>query len=159
MAFKSYAAQAERPGTLASHAGGSLRAVSRGAANQAQQQQCYLPPGWPSEVDPPAHPDWQASAVGFLLDCCPADYRAYPILRRHPVVLARFAADFVEGQIASSRTALAQARASLSDVVGPQVLDGAVEMLQSEEARLIRVRRSVALVEEALRGKIFLPKL
>lgn len=110
-------------------------------------------------VDPPVHPDWQTSAVSFLLDCCPADYRAYPILRKHPIVLARFAADFVEGQIMSSRTALAQARLSLSDVVGPLVLDGAVEMLQSEEARLIRVRRAVALVEEALRGKIFLPKL
>ncbi len=159
MAFKSYVAQAVRPGTLTSHAGGSLRAVTRAGATHAQAQTCYLPPGWPAEVDPPVGDDWHNSAVSFLLDCCPADYRAYPLLRRHPVVLARFAADFVDGQIDSTRNALAQARSSLSDVVGPQVLDGAVEMLQTEEARLIRLRRSVALIEETLRGKIFLPKL
>ena len=75
------------------------------------------------------------------------------------MVLARFAADFVEGQIRSSRQALSQARASLNDYVEPQVLDSAAQMLEAEEARLVRVRRSVALVEEALRGKIFIRKL
>lgn len=141
---------------LASHAGGAVRAVS-GAGRRPEG--CYLPPGWPLEVDPPALHDWEQSAVAYLLDCCPADYRAHPVLRRHPVVLARFAADFVEGQITSSRSALAQARVNLHDLVTPQVLASAVEVLQSEEARLVRVRRSVALIEEALRGKIFLPKL
>ncbi|WP_285127652.1 hypothetical protein [Propionibacterium freudenreichii] len=43
--------------------------------------------------------------------------------------------------------------------MGPEVLDGAVSMLESEESRLIRLRRAVALVEEALRGKVFMRKL
>ncbi len=119
----------------------------------------YLPPGWPPQVRPPDSPGWEYTAVNWLLDLCPPEYRGYPVLRRHPVVLARFAADFVEGQIRSSRQALSQARASLNDYVEPQVLDSAAQMLEAEEARLVRVRRSVALVEEALRGKIFIRKL
>ena len=53
----------------------------------------YVPPGWPSRVRPPGAPDWEVTAVEFLLDCCPSDYRGYPVLRRHPAVLARFASD------------------------------------------------------------------
>ncbi|MFZ0531016.1 MAG: hypothetical protein WAL91_10840, partial [Propionicimonas sp.] len=59
----------------------------------------YAPPGWPDRVRPPEAPDWERTAVAFLFDCCPADYRGYPVLRRHPVVLARFAAQFVESQV------------------------------------------------------------
>lgn len=135
------------------------RVVERANASAEMLGQCYVPPGWPEQVPPPAAPDWQLAAVSWLLDCCPADYRSYPQLRKHPVVLARFAAEFVEGQIRSTRKALGEARASLMDQVEPQVLDGAVQMLQSEEARLVRRRRAVALVEEALRGKIFIKKL
>jgi hypothetical protein len=34
--------------------------------------------------------------MGWLLDLCPPEYRSYPALRRHPVVLARFAVLHVE---------------------------------------------------------------
>ena len=153
----------DRAGVSSSHqAGGATRSVNRDAAGlraSAQYGQIYVPPGWPEAVLPPGAPDWEQSATTWLLDSCPADYRAYPVLRRHPVVLVRFAADFIEGQIRSSRQALSQARASLNDYVEPQVLDSAAEMLEAEEARLVRIRRSVALVEEALRGKIFIRKL
>ncbi len=101
----------------------------------------------------------ESDAAAFLLDCCPPDYRAYPLLRRQPVVLARFAADHVEGQIRSTRQALAGARTGLADVVSLEVLDGAIDMLQQEEARLVRLRRAVALVEEALRGNVFVRRL
>lgn len=131
----------------------------RGRTRFPAGSQSYVPPGWPEGVRPPHSEGWEDTAAAFLLDCCPAEYRGYPVLRRHPVVLARFAADFVEGQIRSSRQALSQARASLNDYVEPQVLDSATDMLEAEEARLVRVRRAVALVEEALRGKIFIRKL
>ncbi len=153
----------ERTGVASSHqAGGATRSVNRddaGLRASAQLGQIYVPPGWPEAVLAPGAPEWEESASSWLLDCCPADYRGYPVLRRHPVVLARFAADFVEGQIRSSRQALSQARVSLNGYVEVQVLDSATEMLEAEEARLVRVRRSVALVEEALRGKIFIRKL
>ena len=51
------------------------------------------PPGWPAQVHPPESPDFERTAVGWLLDQCPPDYRAYEVLRRYPVILARFAAD------------------------------------------------------------------
>ncbi|WP_276615572.1 hypothetical protein [Nonomuraea basaltis] len=35
----------------------------------------YLPPEWPPEVRPSV-PDWETSAVAWLLDAVPADYRA-----------------------------------------------------------------------------------
>lgn len=147
---------------MAAHAGGDTRSVQAdeaGLAASAQFGRFYTPPGWPQEVAPPGAPDWEQSATAWLLDCCPADYRCYPLLRRHPVVLARFAADFIEGQIRSTRAALGQARASLHDYVAPQVLDSAADLLQTEEARLVRHRRAVALIEEALRGKVFIQKL
>ncbi len=121
--------------------------------------QIYVPPGWPQSVRPPGAPDWEPTAISFLLDCCPADYRGYPVLRNHPVVLARMAAEFVEGQIRASREALAGTRSSLQDYVSGDVLDRATEVMQSEGARLIRTRRAVMLVEEALRGRIFIRKL
>lgn len=135
------------------------RVIDHQQAAQEMLGQCYVPPGWPEQVPPPAVEDWELAAVNWLLDCCPADYRSYPVLRRHPVVLARFAAEFVEGQIRATRAALADARPSLFDQVEPRVLDSAVDLLQAEEARLVRRRRAVALVEEALRGKVFIRKL
>lgn len=157
MAFRQYP-QRRPDGEF--HAGGSLRSVPRTPdARPGEGQQVYVPPGWPAEVLPPGVTDWEQSAVAWLLDQCPADYRGYPVLRRHPVVLARFAAEFVEGQIRSSREALATARASLAEYVDNEVLDRATEAIQAEGARLVRVRRAVMLVEETLRGRIFLPRL
>lgn len=155
-AFRQYPHQR---GSSEFHAGGSLRSVGRDERGARTVQQAYVPPGWPQEVLPPGVPDWEQSAVAWLLDQCPADYRGYPVLRRHPVVLARFAAQFVEGQIRSSREALAQARPSLGEYVDHDVLDRAAEAIQTEGARLVRVRRAVMLVEETLRGRIFLPRL
>lgn len=159
VAFHSYATRRPERGSLPEHAGARARTVRSDQASTTQRARMYVPVGWPDSVLPPGAPDWERSATSYLLDCCPADYRAYPVLQRHPVVLARFAADFVEGQIRSSRQALAQARSSLHDYVPNQVLDSAAEMLQSEEARLVRTRRSVALIEESLRGKIFIQKI
>lgn len=130
----------------------------RGPAEQ-RESRIYVPPGWPDAVYPPGAPDWEATAVAFLLDCCPPDYRLYPVLRRHPVVLARFAAEFVEGQYRASQSGLSQVRASLAEYVDPPVIESAAEAWQSETAQLVRTRRAVALIEEALRGRIFIQKL
>ena len=119
----------------------------------------YTPPGWPDRVRPPGAPDWEATAIAFLLDCCPADFRAYPVLRNHPVVLARFAAQFVEGQYHSTQQGLAGARISLIDYVSAEVVESATEAWLEQSAQLVRVRRAVALVEEALRGKVFVRRL
>jgi hypothetical protein len=99
------------------------------------------------------------TAIAFLLDCCPADFRRYPVLRNHPVVLARFATQFVEGQYHSTQEGLAGVRISLADYVSAQVVESAAEAWLEQSAQLVRVRRAVALVEEALRGKTFVRRL
>ena len=119
----------------------------------------YVPPGWPERVRPPGAPDWELTATEFLLDCCPADYRRYRLLRRHPVVLARFAAVFVEAQERASREGLAGVRMSLADLVAPEVIAGAVEVWSQQQAFLARLRREVTMVEEALRGRRFVPPM
>lgn len=118
-----------------------------------------MPPGWPAEVRPPGAPDWEATASGWLLDLCPPDYRGYPTLRKHVVVLAMLATLHVEAGQAAVRRGLSAARAELREVADPDVVDEALAVLLSEEARLAAVRRSVGLVQEALRGQRYRPRL
>ena len=119
----------------------------------------FAPPGWPEGVRPPGAPEWEVTAVAYLFDCCPADFRAYPVLRRHPLVLARFAAHFVAGQCAAAQEGLAGIRTSLQGQVGAEVVESAAQAWLEQAARLTRTKRAVGLVEEALRGQVFLPRL
>lgn len=117
------------------------------------------PPGWPRQVRRPGAPDWEVTAVGWLLDLCPPEYRSYPVLRRHPVVLARFAMLHVEACQAACRRALSEARGVLRDVADPDTIERAVQAWHTESARLLADRRAVGLVEEALRGRRFAARL
>lgn len=117
------------------------------------------PPGWPVEVRPPDAPDWEATAASWLLDLCPPDFRGYPGLRKHVVVLARFAVLHVEAGQAAARRGLSEARSELRDVATPDVVEAAVQTWMIEDARLTGVRRAVGLVEEALRGRRFIARL
>ena len=118
-----------------------------------------LPPGWPKEVRPPGSPDWERSAVAWLFDQCPADYRGYDVLRRQPLVLARFAACAVEGAIAAAESGLRTVRVELRDRVPPDVVDAAAGTYEQERHRLRGARRAVDLVEKALRGERWVPRL
>ena len=111
------------------------------------------PPGWPQQVRPPDAPDWEVTAAGWLLDLCPPDYRRFPGLRRHVVVLARFAVLHVEAQQLATRRGLSEIRGDLRDVASQAVVEAAVQTFHLEDARLLGVRREVGLVEEALRGR------
>ncbi|HEX6150405.1 hypothetical protein [Nocardioides sp.] len=117
------------------------------------------PPGWPPQVRPPDAPDWERTAAAWLLDLCPPDYRRYDGLRRHVVVLARFAVLHVEANQAACRRGLSEARADLGQVADLAVVDAALQTFQLEEARLLAVRRAVGLVEEALRGRRYVARL
>lgn len=117
------------------------------------------PPGWPHEVRAPGAPEWERTAVNWLLDICPPEYRSYPVVRRHPLVLARFAVLHTEACLVGVQKGLSEARAQLREVVAPEVVDAAVETWLAEEARLTGVRRSVGLVEQALQGRRFAARL
>src|SRR5919107_2446203 len=119
----------------------------------------YVPPGWPPHVRPPGASDWEATAISFLLDCCPPDFRGYRVLRNHPVVLARFAARFVEGQHRTTQEGLAEIRTSLRNEVSSEVIEEAAQAWLTEDARLARAKRSVQLIDHALRGQAFICKL
>ena len=47
----------------------------------------YVPPGWPAGVHPPGSEDFERTAVAWLLDVVPADYRLYGVLRRYPLAI------------------------------------------------------------------------
>ncbi len=117
------------------------------------------PPGWPRQVRPPGAPGWERTAVNWLLDICPPEFRSYDVLRRHEVVLARFAVIHVEACQAAARRGLSEARAALRDVASTDTVEAALQVWHSEEARLLGERRAVGLVEEALRGRRFVARL
>ena len=118
-----------------------------------------VPPEWPQEVLPPQAPDWERSAIGWLFDLCPPDYRAHEVLRKHPVVLARFAAGHVEAAVEAARKGLRTLRADLRGVVPQEVLESALGAYDREGRRLVVTGRQIALVEAALRGDRWIPRL
>jgi hypothetical protein len=130
-----------------------------GRRSTPRLERAFAPPGWPREVRPPDAPAWEVTAAAWLLDQCPAEYRLYPGLRRHVVVLARFAVLHVEANQAAVRRGLSEARGELRDVATAAEIEAAVETFQREDARLASVRRAVGLVEEALRGRRYVPRL
>lgn len=118
-----------------------------------------VPPGWPAEVLPPQAPEWERSAIPWLLDLCPPDYRAHDVLRAYPVVLARFARGHVESAVVAARQGLRTLRADLRGVVPPDVVEAAIAAYDREGRRLVQTGRQVALVEAALRGDRWVPRL
>lgn len=117
------------------------------------------PVGWPMSVRPPGAPGWEESATGWLLDLCPPDYRGHPVLLRHPVVLARFAAWHVDAAVGGAAQAVRNVRADLAEVVAPPVVRAAIQTAHEEEERLLRQREQLRLVEDALRGRRFRERL
>ena len=118
-----------------------------------------VPPGWPAEVRPPDTPDWERTAVAWLFDLCPPDYRAHEVLRRHPVVLARFAAHHVQAGVEAARRGLGTTRDELRGLASPETVAAALAAYEREGARLVVASRAVSLVEDALRGRRFVARL
>ncbi len=122
------------------------------------------PPGWPAAVRPPDAEGWQHTARAWLLDLCPPDYRAHPVITRHPVVLARLAVHHVAAQLQAQRAAVATLRDDLAapvaqGVLEPGVVERALEALDVEQARLLAAHRGARVVEQALRGQRRAPRL
>lgn len=118
-----------------------------------------VPPGWPSSVRAPGSPDWQQSALTWLLDQCPADYRSHRALTSHPVALAWLAVQHVVAQGRANTAARAAARAELRDDLAAHELEAVIAALEHEHARLLASHRAVTLVQDALRGLDYVPRL
>jgi hypothetical protein len=81
------------------------------------------------------------------------------VLRRHPIVLARFAIAYVEGHLEVHRRELSRLRVALDAEVSPPVVHAALDAWEAEGAKLARRRREVGLVADGLRGVTFRPRL
>lgn len=118
-----------------------------------------LPPGWPEAVWPPGTPDWEASATNWLLEQVPPEYRRYDVLRRYPVLLARFASDHTGAALEAARSGWRSLRVDLVDLLPAEALDAAMNAYEREGSRLAAVARSVEVVSAALRGQRWVPRL
>ncbi|NYI03214.1 hypothetical protein [Allostreptomyces psammosilenae] len=117
------------------------------------------PPGWPRQVRPPGAPDWERTAVNWLFDLCPPEYRRHTTLRRHPVLLARMARQHVESAVQAARRGYSTARMELAERVPPQTVEELMRVYEHEGARLVSLTRQVQLVEDALNGVRWRPRL
>ncbi len=118
-----------------------------------------LPPNWPPAVWAPGTPDWEASATRWLLDQVPPEYRRYDVLRRYPVLLARFAADHTRAAHEAARSGWRSLRVDLGDQLPAGALDAAMDAYEREGSRVAAVARSIEVVSAALRGERWVPRL
>src|SRR5215469_16632108 len=119
----------------------------------------YIPPGWPAGVHPPGSEEFESTAVGWLLDVVPPDYRLHGVLRRYPIALAVMARYHSEACVEGAREGYRTARTELAGALPPHAIDTILAAYHKEGARLAETARAVGLVERALRGEVFTPKM
>jgi hypothetical protein len=119
----------------------------------------YIPPGWPAGVHPPGSEEFESTAVGWLLDVVPPDYRLHGVLRRYPVALAALARYHAKACVEGARQGYRTARTELAGALPPHAIDTVLAAYRKEGARLAATAEAVDLVERALRGEVFTPKM
>jgi hypothetical protein len=117
----------------------------------------YIPPGWPAGVHPPGSEEFESTAVGWLLDVVPPDYRLHGVLRRYPVALATMARYHSKACVEGARQGYRTARTELAGALPPHAIDTVLAAYRKEGARLAATAEAVDLVERALRGEVFTP--
>ena len=119
----------------------------------------YIPPGWPAGVHPPGSEEFESTAVGWLLEVVPPDYRLHGVLRRYPVALAALARYHSKACVEGARQGYRTARTELAGALPPHAIDTVLAAYRKEGARLAATAQAVDLVERALRGEVFTPKM
>jgi hypothetical protein len=99
-----------------------------------------------------------STAVTWLLDVVPPDYRMHGVLRRHPLALAVLARHHLAACVQGAREGYRTARTELASLP-PGGVDAVLEVYQAEGRRLVETARAVDLVGRALRGEVFTPQL
>ncbi|MEV7965543.1 hypothetical protein AB0O34_06115 [Sphaerisporangium sp. NPDC088356] len=97
--------------------------------------------------------------MAWLLDAVPPDYRAYGVLRRHPLALARMARHHVNAMVEAARTGYRGAAVDLKGHLPPHAIEAVLEAYRREGPRLVRLGASIELVEQALRGEPFVARM
>jgi hypothetical protein len=122
-----------------------------GMVEQTTQQ---VPPGWPADVQLPGSADWAESAVAWLLEVVPPQYRKHAVLRRNPVALAALARHHADACVEGARQGYRNVRAELGKRVPSHVVDGVLVAYRTEGTRLVATSHAVELVERALLGEL-----
>ena len=112
-----------------------------------------LPHGWPAQVHPPGSERFEETALAWLLELVPPEYRRYGVLRRYPVALARMARHHVEAAVEAARQGFRSARVELGGLVPPHGIEAVLETYRTEGARLVALRQAIEMVEAALRDQ------
>lgn len=106
---------------------------------------------WPCQVKTPGSFDWERSAVKWLRELVPSRYASYPVLLKHPVLLARHAQIQVHHEIRVARTALQTARAELPALgLHEGVIEHTIKLYAAEVMQLQHIARSIRAVTHAL---------
>lgn len=106
---------------------------------------------WPCQVKTPGSYDWERSAVKWLRELVPTRYASYPVLLKHPVLLARHAHIQVQHEIRVARTALQTARAELPALgLHEGVIEHTIKLYAAEVLQLQHIARSIRAVTQAL---------
>ena len=119
----------------------------------------YIPPGWPTGVHPPGSDDFEATAIAWLLEVVPPDYRLHGVLRRYPVALAAMARHHTAASVEGARQGYRTTRTELGEALPPHAVDAVLAAYRTEGLRLAAIARAAILVERALRGETFTEKL
>ncbi len=97
--------------------------------------------------------------MAWLLDAVPPDYRAYGVLRRHPLALARMARHHVESAVEAARNGYRRAAVDLKEHLPPHAIEAVLSVYRREGPRLVELAASIELVEQALRGEPFVARM
>lgn len=107
---------------------------------------------WPASVHPPGSDSFERTALEWLFDHVPADYRLHGVLRRHPVALSRLARQYVSASLDAAREGYRTARVDLRDQLPPHALDQVMNAYLAEGQRTAEVLRAIKAVDGALRA-------
>ena len=118
-----------------------------------------LPPEWPAGVHPPDSPEFSKTAVSWLLEVVPPDYRLHGVLTRHPVALAALARHHLGACVEGARNGYRHTRSELGKELPPGAVDAVLAAYKSEGIRLAAAARAADLIERALRGEQIVPQL
>lgn len=119
----------------------------------------YIPPGWPAGVHPPGSEEFETTAVAWLFDVVPPDYRLHGVLRRYPAALAAMARHHTNACVEGARQGYRTTRTELAQTLPPHAVDALLAAYRREGTRLAATARAVSLVERALSGEQFTPKI
>jgi hypothetical protein len=119
----------------------------------------YVPPGWPAGVQPPGTPEFEQTAVSWLLQVVPPDYMLHGVLKRHPIALATLARHHLTACVDGARNGYRSARSELRHQLPPSAVEGVLSAYRSEGMRLAESARAADLIERALRGEVFVRQM